>query len=334
MVHSLTSFSERSTLLANAIKVWLLSKEQETGSNRTEEIYEKFIMSFREQLQKSGYDLDGLPLTLNRLATKEDQEDALSVLSLAAQGWAMQSKRRETIGASTYNQRLSVLSSFYTFARKRRFLIMDNPIDLLDRRDIQEYANAQPLSKEEVIEILNRIDRSVLAGKRDYALLLILITTGRRASEILSLQWKHVHILGDQVTLHFEHCKGNKDMYDQLEPRVARPFLAYIRTMFMHDLAQMESEQYIWISLSMKRFKQPLTQRGLADIFQNRLGTMKVHTTRHTFAHNSAKSGDSVTNIQSRLGHSSVATTGRYLKQLDSASNEHVSKLLDYYEIE
>ena len=211
---------------------------------------------------------------------------------------------------------------------------MDNPIAILDRRDVQEYANAQPLSKEEVIETLQRIDRSVLAGKRDYALLLILLTTGRRASEILSLQWKHVHISGDQVILHFEHCKGNKDMYDLLEPRVACPFLAYLRGMFMHDLMQMESEQYIWLSLSMKNFKRPLTQRGLADIFQKRLGTMKIHTTRHTFAHNSAKSGDSVTNIQARLGHSSVATTGRYLRQLDSASNEHVSKLLDYYEIE
>ena len=65
MTQYLTPFSERSTLLTNAIKVWLLSKEQETGSNRTKEIYQDFITTFRKQLQQAGYDLDGLPLTLN-----------------------------------------------------------------------------------------------------------------------------------------------------------------------------------------------------------------------------------------------------------------------------
>ncbi len=240
MTQNLTLYSERFKHITQAIKVWLLSKEHETGSNRTKETYEDFITAFREQLQKAGYDLDGLPTSLNRPATKEEREDALPILSLAADGWALQSQRRDSIGASTYNQRLSVLSSFYIFARKRRFLIMDNPIDLLDRRDVQEYASAQPLAKEEVMQILNRIDRTVLAGKRDYALLLILIATGRRASEILSLQWKHVHISGNQVILHFEHCKGDKDMYDLLELRVAKPFLEYVRTIFMHDLTQNE----------------------------------------------------------------------------------------------
>jgi integrase len=314
-----------------AIKVWLLSKHDESGSKRTEAIYRDHLTSFRSGLLSAGYDLDGIPLL--REASDIDREQALAILALSAQGWASQAQRKEHIGASTYNQRLSAISSFYLFAKKRQLLRMDNPIDLLDRRKVQEYAQAQPLMKEEVIRALTQIDRTILAGKRDYALLLAFISTGRRASEVLALQWKHVRITGNTVTLHF-HCKGGIEMYDTLEPRVSKALLEYLHTLFIHDLARLDGEQYLWLSLSMKRFKKPLTQRGLADIAQKRLNTMKVHTTRHTFAHSMEKSGAKVTDIQARLGHSNVATTGRYLQRLNSAENKHVSQLLDYLGVE
>ena len=93
---------------------------------------------------------------------------------------------------------------------------MDNPIELLDRGKVQEYANAEPMAKEQVMRKLGQIDKSVLAGKRDYAMILIMISTGRRSSEILALQWKDVYIEDDTVTLHFEHCKGGIKMREQI----------------------------------------------------------------------------------------------------------------------
>lgn len=328
MTYEIRAWDGRSQALTNIVDLWLRSVS-ETGT-RTRATYEDYIHAFRRQLQEGGYDLDGQE---TRAREPASQDEVVALLSLAAQAWAARSTRRQSVGASTYNQRLSVLSSFYQFARKRRLLMIDNPIDLLDRRKVQEYAHALPMDKEEVLRILNMIDKTVLAGKRDYALLLIFISTGRRAHEMLRMQWRDVHINGAKITIQF-HCKGNKEMSDQLEPRAARAFLTYVHAMFQQDLARLEPEQYIWLSLSMKNFKQPLTQRGLADIFQKRLGTMKIHTTRHTFAHNSAKSGASVIDIQQRLGHSNPAITGRYLQSLNRAENEHVSDLLDFLGIE
>ena len=121
---------------------------------------------------------------------------------------------------------------------------------------------------------------------------------------------------------------------NKLEQRVAKPFLEYQRALIKQNLDLVEPDRFVWVSLSMKNFLQPLTQRGLADITKHRLETMKVHVTRHTFAYNMDKSGASTTDIQERLGHKNVATTGKYLKQMKSDENKHASKLLDYLGIE
>ena len=160
------------------------------------------------------------------------------------------------------------------------------------------------------------------------------ISTGRRASEVLSLQWKHTEIEGNEVTLYFERCKGGKKMRDKLELRVSNAILEYRKSLLERNTELVEPDKYVWISLSTKNFMKQLTQRGLADIFKKYLGTMKVHTTRHTFAHSMNKSGAKITDIQEKLGHSNVATTGKYLQQLNSAENEHASKMLDYLGIE
>src|SRR5438045_683897 len=112
---------------------------------------------------------------------------------------------------------------------------MENPIELVDRRKTQEYASARPLSKEAITNALGRMDQSTLAGKRDYALLLLFLSTGRRASEVLALEFRHLHF-GEGLTIHFERCKGNKSMYDTAEQRVERAILHYLHTVFGPDL--------------------------------------------------------------------------------------------------
>lgn len=314
------------------INLWLADTLDKSQSVRSYETYKIHIETFRAKLRDSGLDLDGQPV--DRPATEKEREQAVVLLSTAAQGFAQFGMRGKALSPATHNQRLSILSSFYAFARKRRYLSLENPIDLLDRRSVQEYASAQPIPREKVEQALRAIDRTVFAGKRDYALLLVFFTTGRRASEVLSLQWKHIEQVENTAILHFEHCKGGKEMYDKLEPHVWQALREYLQTVIARELSIIDPEQYLWLSFSLKHFKQPLTQRGLADVFLNRLGTMKVHTTRHTFAHSMKKIGADVTEIQARLGHSNAATTGRYLQQLASAENEHASALLDFYGVE
>ena len=56
-----------------------------------------------------------------------------------------------------------------------------------------------------------------------------------------------------------------------------------------------------------------------------------VHSLRHTFAQGMEDVGAKVSDIQARLGHSSLATTGRYLQALKRSKNAQADALAELF---
>jgi site-specific recombinase XerD len=294
--------------------------------------------------QVRGIDLDGFAPTISlQHITFDEKEHALAALGLLAQAWASSAHKekqlQQGIRATTYNTRLTILSSFYRFAKERRLLRMENPIEQIERRKVQDYVSARPLFKDQIAAALAKIGKKTVAGIRDHALILLLLGTGRRGSEVRLLKWKDLQFHEDAITIHF-HCKGGKELSDTLEPRVVRAIMLYLKAMFQYDPKGLDSsytmdpEQSLWLSLSHKRYRQPLSQRGLADIFERYFGMTTIHATRHTFALMMLKSGATILDIMHRLGHTNIATTSLYLKSLASAENAFASKVLNEMGIE
>lgn len=87
----------------------------------------------------------------------------------------------------------------------------------------------------------------------------------------------------------------------------------------------------IWVALDQAHPGHALTTQAIANIVEAHLGTSKAHTTRHTFAHSMEAVGAKVSDIQARLGHSSLHTTGMYLAALKSAYNPQAEALADLF---
>lgn len=302
-----------------AINRWLEAKSGRSGSAKTKQAYSDAIVEFRETLKRERLDLDSDP---NRVAD-------------VAERWA--SKPRQTradeqpITASTFNQRIAIISSFYSYAEKHHLHDL-NPIRQVERRPVQSYANAVPLDAANVSRRLKAIDRSDMAGKRDYALLLVALTTGRRLSELVGLKIGDVARMDKRVTLTFRRAKGGKVMRDTLAADVAKALLDYLASAYNKKLADLSIDAPVWVSLHHAAKSKPLVERGLSlravsDICKARLGVSKVHALRHTFAHELEGAGAKVSDIQARLGHSNLATTGRYLAALNSADNPYADEL-------
>jgi integrase/recombinase XerD len=333
--------SDRTTLIEHTIALWITTKTDTSESERTRDSYERAIQGFRAMALLAGLDLDGFPPT-DPVQTHsfEETEHALAALGLIAQAWASSATKekqlQEGISAHTYNNRLAAISSFYRFAKERRLFHLDNPLEQIERRKVQDYISARPLFNEQIANAFAKIDRETLPGKRDYALLLLLLATGRRAKEVRQLTLKDVFIYDGGITIRF-HCKGGKELCDHLEPRVIRAMLIYLQAMFQYNPARpsltqsslIDPNQPLWLSLSHKRYRQGLSQRGLADIFERYFGMTKIHATRHTFALNMLKAGATMLEIMQRLGHANIATTSRYLNSLASAENRLASHVLD-----
>lgn len=291
------------------MKAWLDAKRGRSGSLHTGKIYGSTIADFRAQLQRAALDLDSDP----------------RAIALAAQGWAGLSNP----APSTFNRRLAVLSSFYTFARKRGMLDMDNPVGLVERRPVQSYAGVEALSPADVKRKLGQLDRSDLEGMRDYAALAVALATGRRLAEIAGMRWAHLHFDGDRIKIYFPRAKGGKVMSDVLPAGVSKALTVYLHALYGRSLGDMRPDAPVWVALSRNRPGRPaLSVRSLETICHARLG-IHFHGLRHTFARTMEDAGAKVSDIQGRLGHASLATTGKYLAALRSAENPHAEAIAD-----
>ena len=302
------------TPLDLALMAWLDAKAHRSGSKKTEEAYFTTMASFRIMLQQSGLDLDG----------------DLNALSLMAQAWA----GRGEPSAATFNQRLAIISSFYTFANKRG-LLNGNPIARVERRVVDPYAGARALDYAEIRSRMTAIDRMTPVGARDYALLAVALQTGRRLSELAALRGAGVRILDvQQVRIDWRRTKGGKVMSDDLTPGVGRALVDYLHRIYGLAHHALPADAPIWVSFSRNGSQgRALSIRSIANICEQRIGVSTVHSLRHTFARGMEDSGAKVSDIQARLGHSSLATTGRYLQALRRSKNVQADALAELFGI-
>jgi integrase len=219
------------------------------------------------------------------------------------------------------------MSDIYVFARKRGLLHGQNPIGLIDRRTVHEYSGAHPIDPADLKRRVQAIDRSTPDGARDYALLAILSQTGRRLAEVASLRWSDVHLESNRVTLYFKRAKGGKVMSDKLNVAISKALMAWLFMHYGQNLGDLPPESPIWVSLSRNSHGKALSTRSISTICEQRIGVSKVHALRHTFARTMEDAGAKVSEIQTRLGHASLATTGRYLAALKRAENAHADEI-------
>lgn len=148
---------------------------------------------------------------------------------------------------------------------------------------------------------------------RDEALLLFLLDTGARASEVvalnvwdLDLKQKRCRVVG----------KGNKVRTVLFGTRTMRALWAYLR---QHEREE-EEEAPLWLSDRGRRPQERLTRSGLLQMFE-RLGKLaeiqsarcSPHTCRHTFAVEFLKNGGNMYALMELLGHTTLAMTKRYV---------------------
>lgn len=304
------------------ITVWLDEKFKRTGSEKTRKAYGDTLTDFRATVQSFRLDLDGDPRQIN----------------LIAQGWAARrsegSHREGDVARSTFNQRLAIVSSFYEYARRKQMLAGENPLDMVQRAKVEDYGTAEALEHEDVRAILEKIKRTTLVGKRDYALLSLTLFTGRRVSEIANLHWGNLTIKaantkrGELVKVHFTRIKGGETASNDLDAGTSAALLEYIHALYGSELGTLPHNAPLWISFSNNSTKgQPIGIKALESICKKRCGSSKFHILRHSFAVGAEEAGATASDIQALLGHKSLATTGRYLAHFKKSKNRVGAKL-------
>lgn len=301
----------------SAIESWLEVKGKKSA--KTKAAYALTMRLFRAMLAAEGLDVFSPLPEVARVAER-----------FVTTSYDNRGRVKGQLSEGTVNQRRAILSSFYQYAHKYNRLV-ENPMELVEPQDRNVHSAAVHLEPHEVDYLLSQINTRTLAGKRDYALLTLAVTTGRRASEIAALTWADVRTIGKGKMEITFHCKGNKTMRDELGKKTRSGLEAYLHALYGQTLGQLANNAPLFVSLSRNNYGRALSVQALSDISEKHLGYSQFHTTRHTFAMSMKQAGASITDISKRLGHSDEKTTRAYMDQRESAKNVHIDKLESLY---
>jgi integrase/recombinase XerC len=214
---------------------------------------------------------------------------------------------------STINRHLSAIRAFSNWA-KDSGAISYSPADKI--KSIAQQSQAPKwLDKKEQAALIREVEKRVLAARtepakrqaiRDQAILVILLNTGLRVSELVELELSDVTVLERKGEVRVRAGKGMKERVIPLNDTARKAIRAWLA------LRPNQSSNKIFISQ-----RGPASTRAVQSVFEDiakdaRIDHLTPHMARHTFAKNLVNSGVSLEKVAMLLGHSSLDTTMIY----------------------
>lgn len=180
------------------------------------------------------------------------------------------------------------------------------------------------LTSSQAKKILDEIDRSTLKGKRDYAMLVTMLTMGLRTIEITRANIEDIRTKGDATVLYVQG-KGHEEKDDLI--RMPCHVEAAIRDyLSIRNIANPSAP--LFISTSNHNHNGRMTTRSIRRIVKTAFISagfnsprLTAHSTRHTAATLSLLNGATLQQTQELLRHKNIGTTEIYAHNIDATTN-------------
>ncbi len=233
-------------------------------------------------------------------------------------------RQRVAPAAATYHRRFLILRRFMRWLSRREgvpdpFLDLEAP-----RKPRQESEWLTPAEFRRMLEAAGRPLRHHSGiVERDRLVLLALVTTGLRRSELISLDWRDLSLDDPQPSLLVRHGKGDKPRRQPLAPQLA------------DELRQLQRQlrpagaDPVFCGLAGGRL-QPKVLAAIIKRAAERAGLEK-HVTAHTLRHTAAtwlrqETGDTRL-VAEYLGHADLSTVSRYAHVAERELHEATAAL-------
>ncbi len=187
------------------------------------------------------------------------------------------------------------------------------------------------LSKEEGKALLGVVDRTTNAGRRDYAIIMLLIRTGIRRAEAAGLTLGDFSSQQGHHICTIRHGKGNKRRIVKLPVDVMRAITDYLAHTGRSDQGP-DAPLFVRVRREDKVTEDGLRPEGIEIVvtrYAKKAGIEKLtpHGLRATFVTIALESGAKLQQVQYAVGHKDPRTTERYQKRklnLDDNATDYV----------
>jgi len=187
-----------------------------------------------------------------------------------------------------------------------------------------------PLTPEQVKDLLAEIDRTTPEGKRDYALVNLFIRTGLRTVEVIRANAGDIRQQGGDALLYIQgKGRDGKDEFVLLTEATLRPIREYLTSR-----KAVKDEEPLFASLSNRNGGERLSTRSLRRIVKNRLRGIEIedkritaHSLRHTAITLSLLGGATIQEAQALARHADINTTLVYAHNINRVVNAPERKI-------
>jgi integrase/recombinase XerC len=277
-----------------------------------------------EASQKSASAQVGYRVAIDDLLDWADATGRSPLEEVAIVGYLAAYRERAQPAAATYYRRFVLLRRFMRWVSRRDglpdpFLDLEAPPKPRQERDW--------LTRDEFRRLLDAAGRPErnLPGlaERDRLVLLALVTTGLRRSELCGLDWRDLELDGCKRSLLVRSGKGGKPRRQPLPAGLARELRK------LRDARRPEATDPVFCGLAGGRLQETI----LADVIRRaaRRAELEKHVTAHTLRHTAATwlrqaTGDARL-VAEYLGHADLSTVSRYTHVAPDELHEAAAKL-------
>ena len=203
-------------------------------------------------------------------------------------------------------------------------------------RDLNKSNKKDAFNEQDIIKILSDIDTNTTQGKRDKAIILLIVIGGLRVSEVINIDIQDIERINNQYRVYIKG-KGHqdKDTYIKIIDEVYDAIKDYLNT---RD--NINGYDPLFIGTSNRAKNKRLCKETLSQILKNRFRDsgydtkrLTAHSLRHATATILLKSGASLYQTQHHLRHQSPQTTEIYInlnnKEVDTSEQEIYNQIFN-----
>jgi site-specific recombinase XerD len=275
------------------LEEWIQPRSKRTSSN-----YITYLRQFLLFLQNN----EGLP----RIPRRKDLIDYTSFLS------------EQELSTGTKNQYLRIARSFYSYIYRKNQKFFDEDITLnikLFQED--KHHKKEAFSEEEIEKIIEGIDTTTTKGKRDKALILLLVTTGMRINEARLIDLKDIETIQGKKRVYIQRKRHTSKDTFVIIPEEIEPFL----NEYLETRPNRKPDEPLFTGTGNRnkgRISETSYSRLLKTIFREQgfdSNKLTPHSIRHTTARAILHKGGDIEEVKIQLGHESIATSGIYTEE-------------------
>ncbi len=235
---------------------------------------------------------------------------------------------KENHKATTVQGYMAAVKLFFQWTAQEG--IYPNVADHVKGAKVDNQHKKDYLTSKQAGSVLNEVDRSSLKGKRDYAILSLMMTTGLRTISVVRANVGDIRVAGDGMALYYQG-KGHDERAEYV--KLAYPVEEAIRA-YLNARGATSADDPLFASDANRNNGERMTTRSVSRIAKSHMveaglnsERLTAHSLRHTAATLNLLNGGTVEETQQLLGHSNINTTYIYVHALERANNNSENRI-------